>query len=93
MEVAPKLLKPHGVIFLHADVDICLERIANRDKATVDMYERKSVLERVMEQWKTLSRYLTDTKVLELDTTLLTQEEVFDRVRAYLERWGITHGD
>ena len=93
MEVAPNLTKPHGIIFLHAEIDVCLERIRNREQAVVDLYERKTVLERVMKNWALLKKYLTDYQVLDLDTTLLSQEEVFDHVKRFMNRWGMVHGD
>jgi len=92
-EVRPRVHAPDAVIFLSADLDLCMERVRSRDKAIVDMFEKKATLQQVMDQWNFLGKYLTNTHVLSCDTTEATPEETLGRIQDFFSGWGLVHGD
>ena len=92
-EIRPKLHTPDAIVFLQADLDVCLKRVQDRDKKNMDLFERKSVLQQVLDQWRFLGKYLTATHVVDCDTTTETPEEVLARMQDFFSGWGLVHGE
>jgi len=95
--VAPLLLPPDALIFMYADIDVCLERIGGREKAVVDLYEHREGLTRVFQQMKPLIDELeagdfppstgwADVKVLQVDTTKIDAGQTFQQIWEFLNR-------
>ena len=92
-EIRPQLCVPNAVVFVYADVNVCMERIQSRDKKIVDMYETKGMLQQVLDHWNFLGKYMNGIHVLSIDTTHITTEETLSKIQDFLSRWGLVHGD
>jgi thymidylate kinase len=91
--VVPRIHQPDVVVYMHADIDVCLQRVRQRDRMVVDMYEKGSVLKTVHSAMMSLiNSDELPYPVHIIDTSTVPPEAVLEEVQTFLAEKSIVYG-